>query len=84
MQIIPRKTIVWTGDVWKVIYHIIKNYKNKIKSFKYFYNINFRGIGVFNFTEVFQINTYEIHTINSYDYFQDFSDYVNQLQSFTN
>ena len=74
----------WTGDVWKVIYHIIRNYRDKIKSFKYFYNINFRGIGVFNFTEVFQINTYEIHTINAYDYFQDFSDYVNQLQSFTN
>jgi glycosyltransferase involved in cell wall biosynthesis len=71
----------WTGDVWKVIYHLIKNYKDKINEFKYYYNINFRGIGMFKFNEKFEINSDEIETINNYDYFKDFSNYVNELQS---
>lgn len=73
----------WTGDVWKVIYHLIKNYREKIIYFKYFYNLNFRGIGAFKFNEVFKINIDEIDIINNYDYFTDFSDYIKELQSFT-
>jgi len=71
----------WTGDVWKVIYHLIKNYKDKINEFKYYYNINFRGIGMFKFKEKFKINDDEINTINNYDYFNDFSDYVYELET---
>lgn len=73
----------WTGDVWKVIYHLVTNYKDKIESFKYFYNINFRGIGAFKFKEIFEIDPHSIDIINSYDYFKHFSDYINQIQSFT-
>lgn len=74
----------WTGDVWKVLYHILKNYQAKILDFKYFYNINFRGIGALKFKEVFKIDNKEIDTINSYNYFQDYSNYIISLQSFTN
>jgi glycosyltransferase involved in cell wall biosynthesis len=73
----------WTGDVWKVLYHILKNYQSKLIDFKYFYNINFRGIGALKFKEVFRIDCKEIDTINSYDYFQDYSKYINILQCFT-
>jgi len=73
----------WTGDVWKVVYHLLKKYKNKILDFEYFYNINFRGIGALKFKEVFKIRDEEIDDINSYNYFQDFSDYITILQSFT-
>jgi len=72
----------WTGDVWKVIYHLIKNYKKSIREFKYFYNMHFRGIGMFKFKEKIQINANEIDIINCYDYFNDFSDYVIQIQLF--
>ena len=71
----------WTGDVWKVIYHILKNYKEYIDTFQYFYNINFRGIGMFKFKVGFQINPCDIEIINNYSYFNDFSDYLNLLQS---
>ena len=71
----------WTGDVWKVIYHLIKNYRHKISEFKYYYNIHFRGIGVFKFNEKFKIALNEIDVINSYDYFNDFSNYLTELQS---
>ena len=73
----------WTGDVWKVVYHLLKKYKDKILDFKYFYNINFRGIGALKFKEVFKICDEEIDDINSYNYFSDFSDYITILQSFT-
>jgi len=73
----------WTGDVWKVIYHLIKNYRDKITYFNYFFNINFRGMGVFKFNEVFQINLEELCIINNYNYFKDFSNYIKELQSFT-
>jgi hypothetical protein len=71
----------WTGDVWKVIYHILKNYKDHIEIFKYYYNINFRGIGMFKFKEGFQINPYDIDIINNYSYFDHFTDYLTLLQS---
>jgi hypothetical protein len=72
----------WTGDVWKVVYHLLKKYKDKILDFKYFYNINFRGIGALKIKEVFKIRDEEIDDINSYNYFQDFADYLTILQSF--
>lgn len=74
----------WTGDVWKVIYYLLTRHRDDIQSFKYFYNISFRGIGAFKFNKVFQINLTEIDTINSFDYFKDFSNYINELQSFSN
>ena len=70
----------WTGDVWKVIYYILKNYRDKISNFRYFYNIHFRGIGIFEFKEHFQINNEGIDVINKYDYFSDYNDYIAELQ----
>lgn len=71
----------WTGDVWKVVYHLLKCYRNKIANFAYYYNINFRGIGVFQFTEPFEIKADEIVAINEYNYFTDFSMYVQLLNA---
>ena len=71
----------WTGDIWKVVYHILLHYNDNIYDFKYFYNINFRGIAVFKIKNKFQINLNDIDIINSYDYFKDFNNYVNCLQS---
>lgn len=72
----------WTGDVWKVIYHILTNYKINIRSFKYYYNQHFRGIGVLQINSVFKITDDEINKINNYDYFKDFNSYVNVLKTF--
>ncbi len=71
----------WTGDVWKVVYHLLKNYKTNIETFKYFYNISFRGIGMFKFNEPFEINNTEIEIINSYSYFDNYQDYLSLLNS---
>jgi hypothetical protein len=71
----------WTGDIWKVIYHILKNHKEHIEIFKYFYNINFRGIGMFKFKDGFQLNSFDIDTINNYSYFDNYKDYLSLLQS---
>jgi hypothetical protein len=69
----------WTGDIWKVVYHILLHYNDNIYDFKYFYNINFRGISVFKVKHKFQINLNDIDVINSYDYFKDFNNYVKLL-----
>lgn len=70
----------WTGDVWKVIYYMLVNHKNKISFYEYYYNIHFRGIGVFKIHEKFQLDESDIHIINDYDYFTDFNQYVKLLQ----
>lgn len=72
----------WTGDVWKVVYHILKHYKENIAEFKYYYNINFRGIGMFKFKEQIEhlINYNEIENINKYSYFDDYPTYLSLLQ----
>lgn len=70
--------VPWTGDIWKLAYHILLNYKNHI-SFNYFNNINYRGVGVFRINEKFCIPTDEIDIINNYDYKTDFENYLNAL-----
>jgi glycosyltransferase involved in cell wall biosynthesis len=70
----------WTGDVWKLAYHILLNYKNNIE-FKCFNNINYRGIGVFNIINQFTIPSDEIDTINNYNYITDFKDYLQLLSN---
>ena len=67
----------WTGDVWKFIYFLIRNYNDKI-TFSYFYNINFRGIIKIQILEKFNvIENYD--EINAIDYFEDFKNYVYML-----
>lgn len=72
----------WTGDVWKVIYYLLVKHGNKLSLCNYYYNIHFRGICVLKLKEKFQLNENDIHIINEYDYFTDYSHYVMLLQEY--
>lgn len=64
----------WTGDVWKLIYHLLKKYKDKIVC-NYFHNIAFRGIIKIQIKEKFEvIVTHD--ELNNYNYFEHFNDYL--------
>ena len=71
----------WTGDIWKVVYFILTRYRDKIAMFKYFYNKNFRGIGVFKFHGSMQIKA-DIKDIEQISYEKDFNNYCNVLRHF--
>jgi glycosyltransferase involved in cell wall biosynthesis len=64
----------WTGDVWKFVYHLLKNYKDKI-TVRYFHNINYRGIVRIQIKEQFQV-VVSYDKLNDYNYFDDFNDYL--------
>jgi hypothetical protein len=68
----------WTGDVWKMIYHLLLYYSDNIL-FSYYYHENYRGIACIQIKESFQIPEQEIPKINDYDYYTDFSGYVSLL-----
>jgi glycosyltransferase involved in cell wall biosynthesis len=70
----------WTGDVWKVLYYILLNYKDKL-TIQYFNNKNYRGIVHIKINEPFSIpnKTDVIEEMNNYDYFNDYSQYLNLL-----
>jgi O-antigen biosynthesis protein len=70
----------WTGDVWKIIYHLLLKYKSSIKTFKIFHNPNYRGIGCISINKYFQIDENDLEEINSYEYFEDFNNYIKLLQ----
>jgi len=69
----------WTGDVWKFVYHLLKNYKDKI-TVRYFHNINYRGIVRIQIKEQFQV-VVSYDQLNNYNYFDDFNDYLLLLSS---
>ena len=69
----------WTGDIWKVVYHILKNYSQHILVTKYFYNACYRGVLHLKLKNAFVIPDSEIDVINSYDYFTDFPVYLQLL-----
>jgi len=69
----------WTGDVWKVMFHILKNYSNDFDFF-YFNNENYRGVGVLRIKNKFQILEDSIKEINLCDYYQHFTDYIKFFQ----
>lgn len=71
----------WTGDIWKVVYHIFKNYLNNVleKESEYFHNVCYRGVLHLKLTKPFEIPDAELETINSYDYFSDFPIYLELL-----
>lgn len=69
----------WTGDVWKFIYHLIKNYKDKF-TFRYFHNIDYRGIVSLKIIQPFEVSISSYDDINNYDYFADFNNYLKLLQ----
>ena len=64
----------WTGDVWKFVYHLLKNYRDKFE-FSYFHNINYRGIISIRVKESFKVDV-SYDELNSYNYFEHFNDYL--------
>jgi hypothetical protein len=70
----------WTGDVWKFVYHLLAKYSGNI-NFGYFYNINYRGVLFINIKEYFQIPETDenISEINSYNYFENYNNYLELL-----
>uniref|UniRef100_A0A6C0KP63 Glycosyltransferase 2-like domain-containing protein n=1 Tax=viral metagenome TaxID=1070528 RepID=A0A6C0KP63_9ZZZZ len=67
----------WTGDVWKFVYYLLKNYSDKI-NLKYFNNINYRGVVGIQISESFKVEV-NIRELNNYDYFAEFSHYLELL-----
>ena len=68
----------WTGDVWKIVYYLLKNYYNKM-IFEVFIHPNYRGVGKFEFVEKVKISPDDINEIVNYTYKNDFEDYYNLL-----
>jgi len=71
----------WTGDVWKIVYHLLINYRENF-DFSYFYHVNYRGVGCFQIKKSFQIPEKDIEVINNYEYFTDYSKYIELLSTF--
>ena len=67
----------WTGDVWKFVYHLLKNYRDKFE-FSYFHNINYRGIIIIQVKESFKVDV-SYDELNSYNYFEHFNDYLSLI-----
>jgi len=70
----------WTGDVWKVLYFILQHYSENI-DFSYYYHSNYRGVGCIKVLIYFQMDNTCIDTINKYDYFNDFENYVKLIEN---
>ena len=69
----------WTGDVWKTIYYILKNYSDKF-DFKYYTHEYYRGLGVFYIKEKFQLPQLAVNEIQIYDYFTDYPIYYDLIK----
>jgi len=65
----------WTGDVWKVVYYMLKYHSTDFE-FKYYNNQNYRGVGVFKILNKFNIPEASIDEINAYEYYKDFNQYL--------
>jgi hypothetical protein len=76
------KTLIpWTGDVWKILYHILSLYSQYVE-FTYFYHPYYRGVSVLEIKESFQIPETELDVINNYNYINDFSVYIDLIENF--
>lgn len=71
----------WTGDVWKFIYFILLNYKERL-FIKVFHNPNYRGIIRIQPKEKFQINEIFINEIKAYNYFDEINNYLTLLNEY--
>jgi hypothetical protein len=66
----------WTGDVWKVIYYLLKYWRDNI-SFSVYHHLNYRGVAAIEVLIPFQINmASSMEEINRYNYFTDFDYYI--------
>ena len=70
----------WTGDVWKVIYHLLINFGDKME-ISYYYHANHRGVAAIKLKEPFEINGDDLQIINGYNYYKDFDGYTYLLHS---
>lgn len=64
----------WTGDVWKVVFHLLMHFRNKFK-YEWFHHPNYRGVIMIYDIELFEIPENSIDTINNYLYLDDFPKY---------
>jgi glycosyltransferase involved in cell wall biosynthesis len=69
----------WTGDVWKIMYHLLLHYKDKI-TFTYYYSVYIRGLAHIKINEPIEIPYESIVAINNYNYFEDFNNYIELLE----
>jgi len=69
----------WTGDVWKFVYHLLLNYKDKF-TFKYFHNMDYRGIICIKINQTFEVTVTNYDEINNYSYFEHYNNYLNLLR----
>jgi hypothetical protein len=70
----------WTGDIWKVVHYIFKNFSDKI-TFNYWNHPYYRGVGKIIILEEFQIPEDAIDEINNYTYEDDFPEYLDVILS---
>jgi glycosyltransferase involved in cell wall biosynthesis len=67
----------WTGDVWKVVYYLLKTHNVQ---FELYEHPNYRGVGKFSFTENIIIPPSNILEILNYDYKKDFDNYLKLIK----
>lgn len=73
---IVKYTEPWTGDVWKVVYYLLK-YHSSHFTHKLYHHANYRGVWMMESIQKFEIvYTTAIATINGYDYYTDYNDYL--------
>jgi glycosyltransferase involved in cell wall biosynthesis len=72
----------WTGNVWKFIYYLLLNNSDKIE-IQYFHNINYRCVLMIKIIESFEISSSDIDSIDLYDYFDDFNNYLELLHKYS-
>lgn len=69
----------WTGDIWKVVFYMLKNYGDKFSGITVYNNPCYRGVGVFIVNELFEIPVDKIDEINGYSYYDHFNEYIELL-----
>ena len=69
---------LWTGDVWKVLYYLIRVY-NKDMRWRLYISPTYRGVVSLCFDKMLKIPESAIKTIEGYDYVKDFDDYYGAL-----
>jgi glycosyltransferase involved in cell wall biosynthesis len=68
----------WTGDVWKVLFFILKHHADDF-NITYYNNENYRGVGLLTIKQSFEISQDSLEEINGYDYYNDFNTYIKLL-----
>lgn len=70
----------WTGDVWKFVYYLLLNFKDKI-DYRVFSHQNYRGVVKICLKENFTIPESTLPIINSLEYDTDFEKYKEIINS---